>query len=296
MAIAVLANAGDNIVSTMCLQGGTASQFSFFLSRFGITTSFVNSDVPENIDAAIDERTKAVFVESIGNPQYNIPDFQKIADLAHAKGVPVIVDNTFGGAGYLIRPFEHGADIVVHSATKWIGGHGNTIGGIVVDSGRFPWGEFSDRFPVLTHPSPGLHGLKLWDKYGPLTFLAAARILVLRDLGFCLNPFAGFLLIQGLETLSLRMQRHVDNAFEIARWLDSLPHVKWVLYPGLESHPCHQLARKYLRNGYGAVLSFGLAGGVEATALFINNLKLISHAANLGDAKTVLIFELKSDD
>jgi O-acetylhomoserine/O-acetylserine sulfhydrylase len=287
MTIATIAKAGDNIVSTSYLYGGTYNQFKVFLPNFGITTKFIDGDDPEAIGAAIDEKTKAVYIESIGNPQYNIPDLRKIADIAHAKGVPVIVDNTFGAGGYLIRPIDHGADIVVHSATKWIGGHGNTIGGVIVDSGKFPWGKYPDRFPSLTQPSAGYHGLKIWDAMGPLSFIVAVRILVLRDLGSCMNPFAAFLLIQGLETLSLRVQRHVDNALAIAKWLDQNPAVSWVSYPGLENHPSHQLAKKYLRNGFGAVLSFGIKGGAEAAAGFVNNLKLISHLANVGDAKTV---------
>lgn len=287
MAIAALARAGDNIISTSYLQGGTYNQFKVFLPGLGITTKFIQGDSPEAFEAAIDDKTKAIFVEIIGNPQYNIPDIQNIADIAHANGVPLIVDNTFGAGGYLVRPIEHGADIVVHSATKWIGGHGNTIGGVVIDSGNFPWGKHSQRFPSLTDPSPGYHGLKLWDTYGRLAYITAIRVLILRDLGSCMSPFSAFLLLQGLETLSLRMQRHVDNAMEVAKWLDSLPQVSWVSYPGLSSHPSHQLAKKYLRNGYGAVLSFGIRGGAEAVSGFIDHLKLISHVANLGDTKTV---------
>ena len=288
MAIAAIAKTGDNIVSTSYLYGGTYNQFKVFLPNFGIHTKFVNGDDPEELGSAIDENTKAVYVESIGNPQYNIPDLQKIADIAHAKGVPLIVDNTFGAGGYLVRPIEHGADIVVHSATKWIGGHGNTIGGVVVDSGKFPWGNYPERFPLLTQPSPGYHGLKIWDALGPLSFITAVRILVLRDLGSCMNPFAAFLLIQGLETLSLRVQRHVDNALIVARWLDANEAVSWVSYPGLEKHPSYQLAKKYLRNGFGSVLSFGIKGGALAAVGFVDNLKMISHLANVGDAKTVL--------
>src|SRR5271155_4266170 len=279
MAISALCSSGDNIVSTTYLYGGTYNQFKVFLPNYGIHTKFVDGDDAEAIGAAIDEKTKAVFVESIGNPQYNVPDLKKIADIAHKKGVPVIVDNTFGAGGYLIRPIEHGADIVVHSATKWIGGHGNTIGGVIVDSGKFPWGDYPDKFPLLCHPSPGYHGLKLWDTFGPITFIIAVRVLVLRDLGSCLNPFAAFLLIQGLETLSLRVQRHCDNALEIARWLDANPAVSWVSYPGL--------AKKYLRHGFGSVLSFGVKGGAEAATGFVDHLKMISHLANVGDAKTV---------
>jgi O-acetylhomoserine/O-acetylserine sulfhydrylase len=292
MAIAPLASAGDNIVSTSYLYGGTYNQFKVFLPNFGIQTKFVDGDDPEALGAAIDEKTKAVYVESIGNPQYNIPDLKRITEVAHAKGVPVIVDNTFGAAGYLIRPIEHGADIVVHSATKWIGGHGTTIGGVVIDSGKFPWGDHPDRFPQLNKPSEGYHGLKLWDTFGSLAFVLAVKVLVLRDLGSCMNPFAAFLLIQGVETLSLRVQRHCDNALVIAKWLDSHPLVNWVSYPGLEKHPSHQLAKKYLRNGFGSVLSFGVKGGAEAATGLVDNLKMISHLANVGDAKTVVPFGL----
>jgi O-acetylhomoserine/O-acetylserine sulfhydrylase len=293
MAIAAIASTGDNIVSTSYLYGGTYNQFKVFLPNFGIQAKFVDGDDPEALGAAIDEKTKAVFIESIGNPQYNIPDFKRIADIAHAKGVPVIVDNTFGAGGYLVRPFEHGVDIVVHSATKWIGGHGNTIGGVVVDSGNFPWAKYPDRFPQLTKPSPGYHGLNLSEAFGPMAFILAVRVIVLRDLGSCLNPFGAFLLLQGLETLSLRVQRHVDNALAIARWLESNPAVSWVSYPGLENHPSHQMAKKYLRNGFGAVLSFGVKGGATAAAHLVDNLKLISHLANVGDAKTVLTFHCR---
>ena len=291
MAISALCSAGDNIVSTSYLYGGTYNQFKVFLPNFGIQTKFVDGDDPEALGKAIDSKTKAVYVESIGNPQYNIPDLAKITEIAHKHGVPVIVDNTLGAAGYLIRPIEYGADIVVHSATKWIGGHGNTIGGVVVDSGKFPWGNYPERFPQLTQPSPGYHGLKIWDTFGPISFIIAVRVLVLRDLGSCLNPFGAFLLIQGLETLSLRVQRHCDNALDIAKWLDANPAVSWVSYPGLEKHPSHQLAKKYLRNGYGSVLSFGVKGGAEAATGLVDNLKMISHLANVGDAKTVCLFQ-----
>lgn len=289
MAIAALCSAGDNIVSTSYLYGGTYNQFKVFLPNFGIATKFVDGDDPEALGAAIDEKTKAVYLESIGNPRYNVPDLKRIADIAHAKGVPLIVDNTFGAGGYLIRPIDHGADIVVHSATKWIGGHGTTIGGVVIDSGKFKWGDYPDRFPQLCKPSAGYHGLKIWDTFGPISFIIAVRVLVLRDLGSCMNPFAAFLLIQGLETLSLRAQRHCDNALAVAKWLEKNPAVNWVSYPGLENHPSYALAKKYLRNGFGSVLSFGIKGGAEAASKFVDNLKLISHLANVGDAKTVTL-------
>jgi len=288
MVITTLAKAGDNIVSTNLLQGGTFNQFKVLLAGLGINVKFIQGDAPEAFNEAIDDKTKALFVESIGNPQYNVPDLEAIAAVAGAKGVVFIVDNTFGAAGYLVRPFDHGADIIIHSATKWIGGHGTTIGGVIVDSGKFQWGKHPGRYPSLTEQSPGYHGLKMWDKYGTRAFITAVRSQLLRDLGSCLNAFSAFLLLQGLETLSLRMQRHVDNALEIARWLESLPTVVWVSYPGLESHPSHHNAKKYLRHGYGGVVSFGLRGGAESAALFINSLKLVTHASNVGDAKTVL--------
>ena len=285
MAIAALAHAGDNIVSTSYLYGGTYNQFKVFLPRLGIHTKFVNGDNPEDIAAAIDDKTKAVYIESIGNPKYNIPDFEAIVKVAHDAGVPVIVDNTFGAGGFFIRPFEYGADIITHSATKWIGGHGTTIAGVVVDSGKFDWGKHSKRFPQFTEPSEGYHGLKFWETFGPITYAIRVRVEILRDLGSTLNPFAAFQLIQGLETLSLRVERHASNAIALARWLEAHPQVSWVSYPGLESHPSHALAKKYLRRGFGGVLSFGVKGGEEAGVTIVDNLKLASNLANVGDAK-----------
>ncbi len=292
-AITTLAAAGDNIVSTSFLYGGTYNQFKVSLPRLGIDVKFVEGDSPYDIAAAIDDGTKAVYVESIGNPQYNVPDFERIAAVAHAAGVPLIVDNTFGAAGYLARPIDHGADIVVASATKWIGGHGTSIGGVIVDSGKFDWR--SGRFPLFTEPAPGYHGLNFAEVFGPdgpfgnIAFAIRARVEGLRDLGAALSPFNAFLFLQGLETLSLRVQRHADNALELARWLDAQPQVAWVSYPGLESHPSHELAKRYLRNGYGAVLSFGVTGGYDAAKQFIDGVQLASHLANLGDAKTLVI-------
>ena len=292
-AITTLAAAGDNIVSTSYLYGGTYNQFKVAFPRLGIDVKFVEGDDPEAIAAAIDDDTKAVYVESIGNPQYNVPDFAAIAEVAHAAGVPLIVDNTFGAAGYLARPIDHGADIVVASATKWIGGHGTSIGGVIVDSGNFDWR--SERFPLFTEPAPGYHGMQFAEVFGPdgpfgnIAFAIRARVEGLRDLGAALSPFNAFLFLQGLETLSLRVQRHADNALELARWLDEHPAVSWVSYPGLESHASHELATRYLRNGYGAVLSFGVAGGYEAAKQFIDGVQLASHLANLGDAKTLVI-------
>ena len=293
IAVATLAQAGDNIVSTSNLYGGTYNQFKVTLPRLGIGVRFVEGDDPEGFRAAIDSKTKALYVESIGNPRFNIPDLAVLAALAHEHGIPFVVDNTFGCAGYLCRPIDHGVDIVVASATKWIGGHGTSIGGVIVDSGRFDWG--SDRFPSFTEPSPGYHGLVFQEAFGPsspfgnVAFITRARVEGLRDLGPCLSPFNAFLLLQGLETLSLRVQRHVDNALELARWLSRHPAVAWVSYPGLPDHPYHQRARCYLRHGFGAVLSFGIKGGLDAGRAFIDGVKLASHLANVGDAKTLVI-------
>ncbi|CAG8951464.1 hypothetical protein HYFRA_00007380 [Hymenoscyphus fraxineus] len=289
MAIAALAHAGDNIVSTTNLYGGTYNQLKVFLPRLGINTKFIKGDNPEDFAKAIDEKTKAVYIESIGNPKYNIPDFEAIAKVAHDAGVPLVVDNTFGAGGYFVRPIDHGADIVVHSATKWIGGHGTTIGGVVVDSGKFDWGKHGKRFPEMVEESPGYHGLKFWDTFGPITFAIRLRVEILRDLGSALNPFGAFQLIQGIETLSLRAERHAQNALALAKWLQDNPHVAWVSYPGLESHPSHTLAKKYLKRGFGGVLSFGVKGGGAAGSQVVDGFKLISNLANVGDLKTLAI-------
>ena len=293
LAIVTLAQAGDHIVSTSYLYGGTYNQFKVALPRLGIDVTFVDGDDPDDLAAAIQHNTKAVYVESIGNPRYNVPDLDRIAEVAHAAGIPLIVDNTFGAAGYLVRPIDHGADVVVASATKWIGGHGTSIGGVIIDSGNFDWR--SRKFPLFTEPAPGYHGLVFSDVFGPdgpfgnIAFAIRARVEGLRDFGAAPSPFNSFLLLQGLETLSLRVQRHVDNALELARWLDSHEQVSWVSYPGLESHPSHETANRLLRNGYGAVLSFGIAGGYEDAKRFIDSLQLVSHLANVGDAKTLVI-------
>jgi len=287
MAITNIAGAGDNIISTSYLYGGTYNQFKVYLQKFNITVKFVDGDDPKDFERLIDENTKALYVESIGNPQYNVPDIPALADVAHKHGIPLIVDNTFGMAGYLIRPIEHGADIIVQSATKWIGGHGTTIGGVVVDSGKFDWKK-SGRFPGFTEPAPGYHGLIFADTFGPLAYAVKLRVDVLRDLGSTLNPLAAFLLLQGLETLSLRGQRHSDNALALAQWLEQHPKIKWVSYPGLPSHPSHERAKRFLRpNAYGGVLSFGIKRGDGAQV--VNNLRLASHLANVGDAKTLVI-------
>ncbi|MGB3421163.1 MAG: O-acetylhomoserine aminocarboxypropyltransferase/cysteine synthase [Dolichospermum sp.] len=293
LAISTIAQAGDNIVSTSFLYGGTYNQFKVSLPRLGINVKFVEGDDPENFRQAIDEKTKALYVETIGNPQFNIPDFAALAHIAHENGIPLIVDNTFGAGGYLARPIEHGADIVVESATKWIGGHGTSIGGVIVDSGKFDWGN--GRFPLFTEPSPGYHGLNFQEvfgkgsQFGNIAFIIRARVEGLRDLGAALSPFNAFLLLQGLETLSLRVERHINNALELARWLEQQEQVAWVNYPGLPNHPYHERAKKYLRHGFGGVLNFGIKGGLEAGKAFISNVKLASHLANVGDAKTLVI-------
>ncbi|MBN3873057.1 O-acetylhomoserine aminocarboxypropyltransferase/cysteine synthase family protein [Nostoc sp. JL33] len=293
LAITTIAQAGDNIVSTSFLYGGTYNQFKVSFPRLGINVKFVEGDDPESFRQAIDDRTKALYVETIGNPQFNIPDFAALAHIAHENGIPLIVDNTFGAGGYLARPIEHGADIVVESATKWIGGHGTSIGGVIVDSGKFDWGN--GKFPLFTEPAPGYHGLNFQEVFGPsgsfgnIAFIIRARVEGLRDFGPSLSPFNAFLLLQGLETLSLRVDRHVSNALELARWLEQQEQVLWVNYPGLPNHPYHERAKKYLRHGFGGVLNFGIKGGLAAGKAFINHVKLASHLANVGDAKTLVI-------
>jgi len=294
LALQTLAKAGDNIVSSSYLYGGTYNQFKVSFPRLGIDVRFADGDDPSSIESLIDDNTKAIYLESIGNPKYSVPDYDAISNIAKKHGVPVVVDNTFGMAGYINKPFDFGVDIVVHSATKWIGGHGNTIGGVIVDAGTFPWDN--GRFPEFTSPSPGYHGLNFWEAFGPdgvvganVAFIIRARVEGLRDFGPSQHPFGSFLLLQGLETLSLRAQRHVDNAMELARWLQGQSNVDWVSYPGLPDHPSHETASKYLTNGFGGVLSFGITGGMEAGKTFINSVELASHLANVGDAKTLVI-------
>ncbi|MCK9409984.1 MAG: O-acetylhomoserine aminocarboxypropyltransferase/cysteine synthase [Bacteriovoracaceae bacterium] len=294
LAVQTIAQVGDNIISTSNLYGGTYNQFKVTLPRLGINVKFVDGDNVEEFKKLIDSKTKAIYIETIGNPRLNIPDIEAIAKVAHDNGIPLIVDNTFGAGGYLARPFDFGADIITHSATKWIGGHGTSIGGVVVDSGKFNWGN--GKFPLFTEPSPGYHGLKFWDVFGTpgpfgnIAFAIKARVDGLRDIGAAISPFNSFLLLQGLETLSLRVERHNENALKLAHWLERHPLVEWVSYPGLSDHPQHANAKKYLRNGlFGSVVVFGIKGGSEAGKTFINNVQLSSLLANVGDAKTLVI-------
>jgi O-acetylhomoserine (thiol)-lyase len=292
--ISTIAEAGDNIVSTSFLYGGTYNQFKVTFPRLGIHVKFVTSNKAEDYESSIDSKTKALYIESIGNPGLNVPDIKKFADLAHKHNIPLIVDNTFGAGGYIVRPIEHGADIVVESATKWIGGHGTSIGGVIVDSGKFNWGN--GKFPLFTTPSPSYHGLNFWEVFGSggpfgnIAFIIRARVEQLRDVGPALSPFNSFLFLQGLETLSLRVERHNQNTLALAKWLKKHPKVSFVIYPGLEDHPDHQTAKKYFRKDlFGGILTFELKGGFEAGKSFINNVKLSSLLANVGDAKTLVI-------
>lgn len=295
LALNNIMQAGDNFVTTTYLYGGTYNQFKVAFKRIGIEARFADGDDVESFVKHIDKNTKAIYFETIGNPRLNIPDFKKFADLAKEYDLPLIVDNTFAAGGYLFRPLEHGANIVVESATKWIGGHGTSIGGVIVDGGNYNWGN--GKFPQFTEPSEGYHGLKFWDVFGEgnplglpnIAFAIRARVEGLRDFGPALSPFNSFLLLQGLETLSLRVQRHVDNALALAQWLEAHPLVDFVEYPGLDSSPYSSLAKQYLLKGYGGVLNFGVKGGKENASKFIDSLSLISHLANVGDAKTLAI-------
>ncbi|BBA69709.1 O-acetylhomoserine aminocarboxypropyltransferase/cysteine synthase family protein [Geobacter sulfurreducens] len=285
-AVLNIAGAGQNIVSTSYLYGGTYNLFHYTLPRLGISVRFVDTSDPENVRRAIDENTRLVYTESVGNPKNNVDDFESIARIAHEAGIPFIVDNTVT-TPYLFRPFDHGADIAVYSLTKFIGGHGTSIGGAVVDSGRFPWNN--GRFPEFTEPDPSYHGLRYWEALGNLSYILKMRITLLRDMGACLAPFNAFLFLQGLETLPVRMARHVDNARTVAEWLERHPLVTWVNYPGLPSHRDHGNAGKYLPKGAGAIIGFGVKGGLEAGKKFIDSVKLLSHLANIGDAKSLVI-------
>ncbi len=295
LAITNILESGDNFVSTSFVYGGTYNQFKVAFKRLGIEARFAEGDNVDSFRTKIDDKTKAIYLETIGNPKLNIPDFEKFVALAKEFDIPLIVDNTFGAGGYLFKPIEHGANIVVNSATKWIGGHGTSIGGVIIDGGNFNWGN--GKFTQFTEPSEGYHGLKFWEVFGEgnplglpnIAFAIRARVEGLRDFGPALSPFNSFLLLQGIETLSLRVQRTVDNALALAKWLEAHDKVEFVWYPGLESSEYHELAKKYLTNGFGGVLQFGIKGGIENGKKFIDSLKLVSHLANVGDAKTLAI-------
>ncbi|MFT4070291.1 MAG: O-acetylhomoserine aminocarboxypropyltransferase/cysteine synthase [Dysgonamonadaceae bacterium] len=288
-----IVSAGDNFVSTSHLYGGTYNQFKSQFKRLGVEVRFTPDDEPESFDKLIDNKTKAIYLESIGNPGLNIPDFDAIAEIANKHNIPLIVDNTLGAAGFLFRPLDHGADVVVESATKWIGGHGTALGGVLVDSGRFNWGN--GKFPEFTEPSESYHGLVFWDVFGDkgpfgnIAFSLRARVEGLRDWGNTISPFNSFLLIQGLETLSLRVERHVQNTQVVAEWLEAHPQVEYVNYPGLKSSPYHELAKKYFPKGPSSVLTFKIKGESSKADEFINHLELFSHLANIGDAKSLII-------
>jgi O-acetylhomoserine (thiol)-lyase len=291
LAVLAITQLGDEIVSANNLYGGTYELFHYTLPKLGRTVKFVDSTRPEEFRKAIGPKTKAIYAETIGNPKLDVPDFEAISQIAHAAGIPFIVDNTVGVG--LVRPFEHGVDIVVASATKYIGGHGTSIGGVIVDSGRFNWG--SGKFPEFTEPDPTYHGLKYWDAFGNfpglgnVAFIIKVRVQLLRDIGACISPFNAFLFLQGLETLPLRQRKHSENALKVAQFLKTHPLVSWVNYPGLPDHPSHALATKYFGANYGGIVGFGIKGGLESGKKFINSVKLLSHLANIGDAKSLVI-------
>jgi O-acetylhomoserine (thiol)-lyase len=291
LALLAITQVGDEIVSGNNLYGGTYQLFHHTLPKLGRTVKFVDSENPEAFRKAITPKTRAVYAETIGNPKLDVPDFEALAKIAHEAGIPLVVDNTIGVG--LVRPIDHGADIVVASATKYIGGHGTSIGGVIVDSGKFAWN--SGKFPEFTEPDPSYHGLKYWDTFGNfpglgnVAFIIKVRVTLLRDLGAALSPFNAFLFLQGLETLPLRQRQHSENALAVARWLKAHPLVSWVTYPGLPEDPNHRQAAKYLKRGFGGIVGFGLKGGLEAGRKFINSVKLLSHLANIGDAKTLVI-------
>lgn len=293
LALNNILSAGDNFVSTSHLYGGTYNQFKNQFKRLGIETRFTPNDTPDEFEKLIDDKTKAIYLETIGNPDLNIPDFDAIAAVADKHGVPLVVDNTFGAGGYLFRPIEHGASIVVESATKWIGGHGTSVGGVIIDSGKFDWSN--GRFPEFTEPADSYHGLVFWDAFGAnspfgnIAFIMRARVEGLRDWGNVASPFNTWLFIQGLETLSLRVERHVQNTQAVAEWLEKHPKVEYVNYPRLKSSPYHELANKYFRHGAGSILTFKVKGESRRADEFINNLNLFSHLANVGDAKSLVI-------
>ena len=293
LALNNILEAGQNFVTSSHLYGGSYNQFKVAFKRIGVEARFANGVDVDSYEPLIDDNTRAIYLETIGNPEFSVPDFEAFASLGQKYGIPVVVDNTFGAGGYLCQPIKYGVNVVTHSATKWIGGHGNSIGGVLIDAGNFDYGN--GKFKQFTEPSEGYHGMVFNDIFGPsgpfgnIAFAIRARVEGLRDFGPALSPFNSFLLLQGLETLSLRVQRTVDNALELAKWFDSLPQVRSVKYAGLENHPHHQQAKKYLRNGYGGVFSVELEGTRETTIDFVNHLQLVSHLANVGDAKTLII-------
>ncbi|MEK7832697.1 MAG: O-acetylhomoserine aminocarboxypropyltransferase/cysteine synthase family protein, partial [Acidobacteriota bacterium] len=287
LTILTLANMGDEIISTTSLYGGTYNLFHYTLPKMGITVRFVDAEDEAGLRAAINDKTKAIYTETVGNPKLDIVDIKKLADIAHEHGLPLIIDNTTPSPA-LVRPIEHGADIVIHSLTKFIGGHGTSIGGIVVDAGKFDW-KASGRFPDFTTPDPSYHGLVYTDAFGPLAFILKLRVQSLRDIGACISPFNAFLILQGAETLHLRMERHSQNALAVAQFLQKHPQVESVNYPGLESSPFHERAKKYSPAGAGALVTFNIRGGLEAGKKFINSTKLLSLLANIGDAKSLVI-------
>lgn len=286
-AIMNIAKTGDEIVSSTALYGGTYNLFVHTLPKFGIKTNFVNSDNAQEYEKAITPKTKLIFAESIGNPKLGVLDIEALAKVAHKHNIPLIVDNTVA-TPYLWRPFEFGADIVVHSATKFLGGHGTSIGGVIVDSGKFDWAK-STKFPEMSEPDPSYHNIKYTETFGNAAYIVKARTQLLRDTGACISPFNSFMILQGIETLPLRMKEHSKNALEVAKFLQNHDKVSWVNYPGLESNPSYALAQKYLPKGQSALIGFGIKGGKEAGAKFINNVKLLSHLANIGDAKSLVI-------
>jgi len=295
LAILNICEAGDEIISSASLYGGTYNLFRYTLPKLGIKVRFVDPSRPEEFQAAINSRTKLIYAESLGNPKLDTPDFQAVAALAHAEGLPLFVDNTLA-TPYLLRPFDHGADVIIHSATKFIGGHGTSLGGLIIDSGKFAWNQ--GRHSSVTSPDPSYHGLNYWETFGNfapfggvnIAYILKARVQGLRDMGACISPFNAWQLIQGVETLHLRMQRHSENALQTARFLSTHPKVKWVNYPGLETHPSYSVAKKYFHRGlFGGIMGFGLKGGADAGRKFINSLKLFSHLANVGDAKSLAI-------
>ncbi len=293
LALNNILNSGENFITTSFLYGGSYNQFKVAFKRLGVEARFADGDNVDSFESLIDENTKAFFLESIGNPEGNVPDWEKFSALSKKYDIPIIVDNTFGIGGYLFNPFEHGAHVVTHACTKWIGGHGTSIGGIIIDGGNYNWGN--GKYPEFTEPSSGYHGLVFWDVFGEngpfgnIAYIIRARVEGLRDFGNSMSPFNAFLFIQGLETLSLRAERHCSNAMALAKYLEGHNKVSAVNYTGLESSAYHSLAKKYLKNGFGSVLNFDIEGGAEAATKFINNLKLISHVANVGDAKTLAI-------